>query len=156
MKLSNSAGRTTRAKGATPDMPCYAAPNFTALWTGTLAMRDVRKSESDTLSVRLTSPDSLESACTLKLQVRVVRQLQSSGWRKVMYALSAKGASPFFERKLDSILAKVEQSREIFTDLIRNKRLEFLRTSNSGLATWAKGLYVLYVALRHSGPEVFA
>ena len=73
----------------------------------------------------------------MEVRLGLLRRPRSSGWRKIMHAVSAKGASQYFEKKLDSLLDKVMKSRGDFCEHIHERRLQ-LATSKD-LSTWTNG-----------------
>jgi len=100
--------------------------------TGTLSLHDAilkrtqETSRKATTWVELSSPDGFKA----KMEVEVVakRIPQCEGWGKLMHIVAARGASPFFTKKLDTLLEKVEAKEEAFVELIRSQRLSRMRT----------------------------
>jgi hypothetical protein len=131
------------------DITAQTAPGATTMWVGTLCMSDMLPTRNGTsllslqhraASIKLDPMDRAVAKARLDIAVGLLRRPQSSGWHKIFYTVSAKGASPFFARRLDSILEKVERNGDNFAHFICAKRLQNFKASKP-FSSWGQGAY---------------
>lgn len=127
------------------EITAKTAPGATTILAGALCMSDMiptqkgsSSSRPNAASIKLAPKDRAVAEARLDVNIRLLRRPQSSGWQKIMYTVSSKGASPFFERRLDSILEKVQRNDANFSQFICAKRLQNLK-GNKAFSSWIQG-----------------
>jgi CRP-like cAMP-binding protein len=115
-----------------------------SVWlTGSLSLRDavlkrLKKSQrKECVCVEVSSSDGFKAK--LEVQVAMRRIPQCQGFSKLRHYVAAKGASPFFTKKLDMLLEKVVAKEEAFIDKIRSQRLSLMRSlreSRANVPAW--------------------
>jgi hypothetical protein len=137
----NAGGRHAHECSAEPtgNICSILEPNATLMFTGKLAMKDLLiKSNRDLpahkqpryakASVLLSSPDQDGMQAKLEIDVMVKRRARCPMWRKLTHIVAARGASPFFAKKLDKLYDSVMAQEVEFGKEIRNQRLSRMTT----------------------------
>jgi hypothetical protein len=112
--------------------------------TGSLSLRDavlnrLQKTRcKGTLEVELWSSDGFKAK--VEVEVVVKRIPQCEGFTKLRHIVAAKGASPFFIKKLDVLLEKLEAKEEAFINKISSQRLSLMFSLHSSkVPRWTPG-----------------